>query len=142
MRTSSSTPSPPTSAGTEYPQYPNFDDEHGTAVFGKMAGRDNGYGVNRGVPNAAMHGISPTGAGATGNPQYVPSAALIYVAQFLSPGDVVLLEQQTVGPNGGTRYVPLEWTQSGFDAIKMLSDLGIVVVETGGNGNEDSPPRR
>ena len=27
--------------------------------------------------------------------------------------------------------------QADFDAIKMLSDLGIIVVETGGNGNED-----
>ena len=123
--------------GTAYPQYRNFNDEHGTAVFGEMVGKDNGFGVTGGVPNASMHGISPTRARATGNPQYIPSAALVYVAQFLSPGDVVLLEQQTVGPNGGTRYVPLEWNQANFDAIKMLSDLGIVVVETGGNGNED-----
>jgi hypothetical protein len=49
----------------------------------------------------------------------------------------VLIEQQTVGPDGGTAYVPLEWTQSGFDAIKLLSDMGVVVVETGGNGYEN-----
>ena len=88
--------------GTAYPQYRNFNDEHGTAVFGEMVGKDNGFGVTGGVPDASMHGISPTRARATGNPQYIPSAALVYVAQFLSPGDVVLLEQQTVGPNGGT----------------------------------------
>ena len=88
--------------GAAYPQYRNFADEHGTAVFGEMVGKDNGFGVTGGVPDASMHGISPTRARATGSPQYIPSAALVYVAQFLSPGDVVLLEQQTVGPNGGT----------------------------------------
>ncbi len=49
----------------------------------------------------------------------------------------MLIEQQTVGPHGGTAYVPLEWTQSGFDAMKMLDGLGNVVVETGGNGGEN-----
>ena len=123
---------------TTFPQYPNFADEHGTAVFGEMVGKDNGYGVTGGVPDASMHGISPTRRNASGTgTQYVPAAALTYVAQFLSPGDVVLIEQQTPGPAGGTAYVPLEWTQSGFDAMKTLSNLGIIVVETGGNGGQD-----
>ena len=33
--------------------------------------------------------------------------------------------------------MPIEWTQANFDAIKMLGNLGIVVMETGGNGSED-----
>ena len=48
--------------GTAYPQYRNFADEHGTAVFGEMVGKDNGFGVTGGVPDASMHGISPTRA--------------------------------------------------------------------------------
>ena len=44
---------------TAYPQYPNFADEHGTAVFGEMVAKDNGYGVTGGVPDATMRGISP-----------------------------------------------------------------------------------
>ncbi len=63
----------------------------------------------------------------------MPAAALTYVAQFLSPGDVVLIEQQTVGPNGGTRYVPLEWQQSSmlgrFD--RTVRDSGAIVVGAG-----------
>jgi hypothetical protein len=124
--------------GTQFPQYTAFGDEHGTGVFGEIAALDNGYGVTGGVPDVSMNGISPTMKRATGNgTSYVPASALTYVAQFLHPGDVVLIEQQTVGPDGGTAYVPLEWTQSGFDAIKMLSDMGVVVVETGGNGYEN-----
>jgi hypothetical protein len=118
---------------TTYPQYPNFADEHGTAVFGVMVAKDNGFGVTGGVPDATMHGISPLNAAGA----YVPAAALTYAGQFLAPGDVVLIEQQTVGPGGGAKYVPMEWVQSSFDAIRALSDQGIVVVETGGNGGED-----
>jgi hypothetical protein len=123
--------------GAAYPQYTAFGDEHGTGVFGEMAAKDNGYGVTGGVPDASMNGISPTRRNANGSTSYVPAAALTYVAQFLSPGDAVLIEQQTVGPNGGTRYVPLEWQQSSFDAMKMLNGLGVIVVETGGNGSEN-----
>ena len=32
---------------TQFPQYTGFADEHGTAVFGEMVGKDNGYGVTR-----------------------------------------------------------------------------------------------
>ena len=123
--------------GAAYPQYTAFGDEHGTGVFGEMAAKDNGYGVTGGVPDASMNGISPTRRNANGVTSYVPAAALVYVAQFLSPGDAVLIEQQTVGPNGGTRYVPLEWQQSSYDAMKMLNGLGVIVVETGGNGSEN-----
>jgi hypothetical protein len=124
--------------GAQFPQYTGFGDEHGTGVFGEMAAKDNGFGVTGGVPDASMNGISPTmkRAGGSGT-SYNPAAALTYVAQFLSPGDAVLIEQQTVGPNGGTKYAPLEWTQSGFDAMKLLNDMGVVVVETGGNGGEN-----
>ena len=119
--------------GAAYPQYTAFGDEHGTAVFGEMAAKDNGIGVTGGVPDVSMNGISPTRRNANGSTSYVPAAALTYVAQFLSPGDVVLIEQQTVGPNGGTRYVPLEWQQSSmlgrFD--RTVRDSGAIVVGAG-----------
>jgi hypothetical protein len=121
---------------TTYVQYPNFADEHGTAVFGEMVALDNDYGVTGGVPDATMRGISPQ-RNNNGRLQYSVSGALTYVAQFLKAGDVVLIEQQTVGPAGGTAYVPVEWNQANFDAIKALGNLGIVVMETGGNGNQD-----
>ena len=103
---------------TDVPAVPDFADEHGTAVFGEMVAKDNGYGVTGGVPDATMRGISPTRARPQGGTTYNTAAALTYVGQFLTPGDVVLVEQQTAGPAGGTAYVPIEWTQANFDAIK------------------------
>jgi Subtilase family len=122
---------------TDFPQYTGFADEHGTAVFGEMVAKDNGYGVTGGVPDATMRGISPTRARPQGGTTYNTAAALTYAGQFLKAGDVVLVEQQTPGPAGGSAYVPIEWTQANFDAIKGLSALGIIVMETGGNGGQD-----
>lgn len=123
--------------GSDFPRNTRFADEHGTAVFGELVAEDNGYGVTGGVPDAAMFGISPMQRLTSGAVSYRPAAAMTHLATVLRPGDTVLIEQQTVGPNGGTRYVPLEWTQSVFDATAMLTQLGVVVVATGGNGGEN-----
>ncbi|MFK3984270.1 S8 family serine peptidase [Micromonospora sp. NPDC050397] len=123
--------------GTQYPRNTSFADEHGTAVFGELVADENGYGVTGGVPDATMYGISPMQRLSSGQVSYRPAASMTHVAQFLRAGDVLLIEQQTVGPNGGTRYVPLEWTQSVFDATRMLTQLGVIVVATGGNGGEN-----
>ena len=123
--------------GNQFPRYTGFADEHGTAVFGELVARDNGFGVTGGVPDAAMFGISPMQRLTNGRVTYRPAASMSHLATLLGPGDVVLIEQQTVGPNGGTRYVPLEWTQSVFDATRLLTQLGVVVVATGGNGGEN-----
>ncbi|MFC4014429.1 OmpL47-type beta-barrel domain-containing protein [Nonomuraea purpurea] len=125
--------------GSVFPRYTGFADEHGTAVFGELVAKDNGYGVTGGVPEATMFGISPVQALAGGGTRWSPGAALAYLAGLgvLVPGDAVLLEQQTVGPLGGTNYAPLEWIPSVFDAIRLLDGLGVTVVETGGNGNQN-----
>jgi hypothetical protein len=123
--------------GTQFPRYTGFADEHGTAVFGEVVAKDNGFGVTGTVPNASMFGISPIQALSSGGTTYRPASSLSYLATILTRGDTVLIEQQTVGPNGGTRYVPLEWVQSVFDAFVVLNNLGVVVVETGANGGEN-----
>jgi subtilisin family serine protease len=84
-----------------------------------------------------MFGISPMQRLSSGQVTYRPGAALSHLGTLLGPGDVVLIEQQTTGPNGGTRYVPAEWVQSVFDATSLLTRLGVVVVATGGNGGEN-----
>ncbi len=119
----------------EYVQYTAFGDEHGTAVFGILVADDNGFGVTGAVPEATMKGISPTMSPGFG---YNPAGALTFLASRLTAGDVVLIEQQADGPGAGdSDYVPMEWNQASFDAIKQLSDLGVIVVETGGNGGYD-----
>jgi len=123
--------------GNQFPRYTGFADEHGTAVFGELVARDNGFGVTGGVPDAAMFGISPIQRLSSGGTSYRPAASMSHLATLLTRGDTVLIEQQTVGPNGGTRYVPLEWIQSVFDATVLLNQLGVIVVATGGNGGEN-----
>lgn len=115
-------------------QYPDFDDEHGTAVLGILGAKDNGFGVTGIVPDATLKGISPVASGGG----YNPAGALTFLTSKLQAGDVVLIEQQADGPGPGTSdYVPLEWNQASFDAIRQLTNLGIVVVETGANGGYD-----
>ena len=123
--------------GTQFPRYTGFADEHGTAVFGEVVAKQNTFGVTGGAPDAAMFGISPIQRLSSGGTTYRPASSLSFLATILTRGDTVLIEQQTVGPNGGTRYVPLEWVQSVFDAFVALNRLGVVVVETGGNGGEN-----
>jgi hypothetical protein len=123
--------------GSQFPRNTSFADEHGTAVFGELVAEQNAYGVTGGVPDAAMFGISPMQRMSNGRVSYRPGASMSHLATLLSPGDAVLIEQQTVGPNGGTRYVPAEWVQSVFDATALLTRLGVVVVATGGNGGEN-----
>ena len=123
--------------GTAFPRVTTFADEHGTAVFGQLVARDNGYGITGGVPDATMYGMSPVRQVSPTRTSWVPAEAMVYASQFLDPGDALLIEQQTVGPNGGTRYVPIEWMQSAFDATVLLTQLGVTVVATGGNGGEN-----
>jgi hypothetical protein len=59
--------------------------------------------------------------------------AVYTAATHMTPGDVILLEQQTEGPDNG-RYVPVEWTPSVYDAIKLATAAKIIVIEAAGNG--------
>jgi len=133
--------------GDVFPRYTGFADEHGTAVFGELVAVENKYGITGGVPDAEMYGISPTRRISDTQTRWLPGEALAYLAgidegEFLQPGDAVLLEQQTTGPNYDPEdcpncYAPLEWIPSVFDATQLLTGLGVSVVSTGGNGNQN-----
>jgi hypothetical protein len=109
-------------------------DDHGTAVLGMLVGRPNAFGVTGGVPAAAVQVISPV---ETGTLRYNLPAAIAAGGAGLGPGDVLLIEQQGVGPHGGQRYVPVEWDPAVYDAILVVSQSGVVVVEAAGNGGEN-----
>lgn len=123
-----------------------FGDDHGTAVFGEIAARDNGYGVTGGVPDVDIYGISPVEDLGNGRTSWRPGPALAFVATlrdeaglpFVRPGDALILEQQTGSPLGGSRYAPLEWIPAVFEANQVLTAMGANVVLTGGNGNTDT----
>ncbi|NIL99971.1 MAG: S8 family serine peptidase [Acidobacteria bacterium] len=105
--------------------------EHGTAVLGELVAGDNGYGVT-GIANQADIGMVthiPVGM------SYSVARAIECATGFMGPGDVLLIEAQTVGPN--SLFVPPEWDAAEYDAITVATAAGIVVVETAGNGNED-----
>lgn len=105
--------------------------DHGTAVLGELGGGDNGYGVTGIVPEATFGMASQDPVGLSNS----VARAIDCAIGFQGPGDVMLLEAQTSGPNG--LYVPVEWRQAEFDAISVATAMGIVVVEAAGNGNED-----
>ena len=68
--------------------------------------------------------------------------AIDTAAAELGPGDVILIEQQIAGYNGGcgtdqVGCVAVEWVQAYYDAIVTATSAGIIVVEAAGNGNED-----
>ncbi len=122
---------------------PFSDDNHGTAVFGVIAGDDNTFGVTGIAPDASLKRINQANLERGG----VDTAnALILARQNLVAGDVILIEGQVAGASGGcgsdqVGCVPPEWIPSIYDAIVAAVAQGIIVVESGGNGyvNLDGP---
>jgi serine protease len=110
--------------------------EHGTAVLGQLGAKDNGWGITGMVPDADFHfAAADTVAGG-----YNVASAINLCASELSAGDVILIEQQTAGPNAGsgqTGLVPTEWNVNVYNSIKLATGIGIIVVEAGGNGSEN-----
>ncbi len=109
-------------------------DDHGTAVLGILAGRANAIGVTGAVSAANTKVISPVESGTL---HYNLPAAIAAAGAALGPGDVLLIEQQVVGPHGGQLFVPVEWDPAVFDAIRVVTQTGVIVVEAAGNGGEN-----
>ncbi len=106
---------------------------HGTAVLGEVLQVDNTIG---GV------GIAPAGVGRVISQHqpggYNTAAAIIGAVAEMAFGDVLLLEAQEYDPSaGGLYYWPVEVADANYDAIRLATALGIVVVEAGCNGGYD-----
>jgi serine protease len=101
---------------------------HGTAVLGEVVGRDNGKGVVGIAPDVERVFTASIGGISVAN-------AIDAAAKQLRPGDVLLIELQGGGPRG--RYVPVEYWDDVFDAIRVHTRRGVVIVEAAGNGGED-----
>ena len=112
--------------------------EHGTAVMGELFAGRNGYGTTGIVYQATPRFATDLPNGGS----YSVAAAIDCATDFMAPGDVMLVEAQTYGPrdhdgDGTNDFVPVEWDQAEYDAIKIATAAGIVVVEPAGNGGED-----
>lgn len=105
---------------------------HGTSVLGEVLMVDNNLG---GV------GIAPASAGRVIS-QHRPSGyntadAIVDAVANMAFGDVLLLEAQETDPVGGQYYWPVEVADANYDAIRLGTALGIVIVEAGCNGGYD-----
>jgi hypothetical protein len=124
---------------------PFSDNNHGTAVIGMLVADNNGWGVT-GICYGANLKTCGTYYGSPTPVWNVPGAIALAIAN-LSPGDIILLEQQWDYTSSGG-YIPIEWwlnyspfaqTNNGvYAAIQTAVANGIHVVEAGGNGNYDT----
>lgn len=107
--------------------------DHGTAVLGEMLGRNNGAGV-RGIAYGARGYVASTYTSQLG---YNVGGAILNAIGTLTNGDVILIEQQIYGPSAAADYVPVEWYEPYYDAIRTAISNGICVVEAGANGSQN-----
>ncbi|MDX2017081.1 MAG: S8 family serine peptidase [Planctomycetota bacterium] len=121
-----------TSVNAGTPQDPFNDTNHGTAVMGVLVSRSNGEGTT-----GAVHGASPYIAPTNFTTGYNLPGAITAASNAMRAGDVIVIEQQWGGPNGGTNYVPVEWFKPNYDAIRQAVGAGRVVVAAAGNGNQN-----
>ena len=107
---------------------------HGTSVLGEVCAADNTLGCVGIVPNIAS--VDVVSFNGSTRPQ-----AIMAAIQNLSFGDTLLLEAQ-VWLNGTTLLGPIEAYDAEYEAIRLTTALGIIVIEAGGNGtnNGSTPP--
>ncbi|MBK6643575.1 MAG: hypothetical protein IPG39_21255 [Bacteroidetes bacterium] len=110
---------------------------HGTSVLGEICAVDNTVGCVGIAPNiSSVHTVSFNGSTR-------PNAVIAAIAN-LSFGNVLLLEAQVTVPGspvGPNRLLgPCELLDADFDAIRLATALGIIVVEAGGNGTANNDP--
>ena len=106
---------------------------HGTAVLGEIRGEDNTLGVRGIAPDCAV-GCSSIAEQSVGD-------AILNGAAAVDAGDILLIELHAPGPNsdgnGQFGYLPMEFWQDNFDAIRTVTALGVIVCEAAGNGSQD-----
>lgn len=105
------------------------DDDHGTAVLATVLGVDNELGVVGISPDSNLTGVYShyfAVDGLNGN----VAGAIVEAVRHLSPGDVLLVEVQR-------GFLPAEVEDEDFDAIRLASANGVIVVAAAGNGSED-----
>jgi subtilisin family serine protease len=120
------------------PVDPFNDNDHGTAVLGELVADNNGFGVTGIVYNAALGMVNANNM----EDGYDLADAIDLAAANLAAGDLMIIEQQTGGPNGcdpNTQFgcVAVEWVQAYYDAIVAATSDGIIVLEAAGNGSQN-----
>jgi subtilisin family serine protease len=113
--------------------------DHGTAVWGEIAAKRDGKGVT-GIAHEADYGIYGFAEGdwEDVNDQYIEkiNIGIQGAIKHLDAGDVMVIEQQMVGPDL-KKYTAVEYWPHIYDQLKAATDRGIICVEAAGNGNSN-----
>jgi hypothetical protein len=107
---------------------------HGTAVLGIVAAKDDSKGIVGIAPAAQVDVISYERPGLPVDEAIAEEILLATI--ILNPGDVLLLEI-SLKPHGTPAALPCELAPETFEAIRLATKVGIVVVEAAGNGGTD-----
>ena len=102
---------------------------HGTAVLGVMAADDSTRGVVGIAPTVASLRVTSHWDGAT---QLHVADALVAALPTMAAGHILLLEVQR-----GALLLPTETDVGDFDATRLATARGVIVVAAAGNGNND-----
>jgi len=114
---------------------------HGTGVLGITVAVDNNKGVVGIAPQATAHIMSyfdPAGPLGTPRSYALIARRILASTASLRFGDVLQIEINIDGQvDGRTRVVPVETEPAIFEAIRLVTKVGIIVVEAGGNGDSN-----
>ena len=112
---------------------------HGCAVLGEIVATDDNRGIVGIAPNALPRVISyfdPVEPFGSRRIRAKIASRILASAASLRSGDVLQLEVQLDGRIQGVRtFVPVETDPGVLEAIKLLTKVGIIVVEPAANGN-------
>ncbi len=106
---------------------------HGTSVLGIVSSEDNQIGNIGIAPKANVKVISQI----RDNGIYNTADAILSAVHNLQAGDILLLEAQASYDGYGDKYLPVEVHPDMFDAIRVGTDKGIIIIEAGANGSND-----
>ena len=104
---------------------------HGTAVLGEMVSIPKSVGTV-----GICHRAKPVVQSAVIGGVFNAAGAILNAASQLKAGDVILIELHAHGGPDG-KFVAMQFWDPVFAAIRTAVDMGIVVVEAAGNGDEN-----
>jgi serine protease len=103
---------------------------HGTSVLGELRMADNNLGGVGIAPQSTVRVVSQQRTASS----YNTADTILNAASVMAFGDVLLLEAQETDPVGGAYFWPVEIADATYQAIRLATALGIVVIEAGCNG--------
>ena len=123
--------------GTPKDPFPELNGDHGTAVLGELIATDDGAGVTGLAPDSEIGLVNAASVGACPTACWTVADAVTVAHRSMQPGDVMLLEQQFPARESRTAYGPIELWGPVYDAVRLATQDGIIVVEAAGNGGVD-----